>query len=51
MLEESPLNLSDGSPYVLNDGPSGGTLLGSSIEIITCGSFRRLLGGSDDVPP
>ena len=51
MLEESPLNPSDGYTDGPNDGPPGGALLGSSLVGITCGSFRRLLDGSDDGPP
>ena len=51
MLEESPMNTSDGS----TDGPNDGTpvfeLLGASLEGITFGSFRRPLDGSDDGPP
>ena len=51
MLEESPLNPSDGSPDGSNDGPPGGALPGDSLEGITCVSFRRLLDGSNDGPP
>ena len=51
MLEKTPLNPSDGSPDGTNDGPPGGALLGALIEEINCGSFRRLLVGSDDGPP
>ena len=45
MLEESPLNTSDGSPNGSNDGPPEGAFLGASLEGITSVSFRRLLGG------
>ena len=51
LLEESPLNTSDGSPDSPNDSPPGGAFLGASLEGITCGSFRRLLDGSHDFPP
>ena len=51
MLEESPLNPSDGPPDGPNDGPPRGALIGASLEGITCGSFRRILHGSDDGPP
>ena len=51
MLYESPLNPSDGSLDGSNDGPPGGAFLGVSLEGITCGSFRSLLDGSDDVSP
>ena len=51
MLEESPLNPSDGSPDGTNYGPPGGALLGASLEGITCVSFRSILDGSDDYPP
>ena len=51
MLEESPLNPSDGSPDGPNDVPPGYELLGASLEGITRGSFRTLRDGSDDGPP
>ena len=51
MLEESPLNTSDGSPDGTNDAPPGGALLEASLEVITCGSFTRLLDGYNDGPP
>ena len=51
MLDESPLNPSYGSSDGPNDGPTGGVLLGASLEGITCEYFRRILDGSDDVPP
>ena len=51
MLKESPLNTSDGSPDGPNDGPPGGALIGASLEVITLGSFRRLLDGSYDGTP
>ena len=51
MLYESPLNASYGSPDGTNDGPPVGALLGASLELITCGYFRRLLDGSENGPP
>ena len=51
LLEESPMNPSYGSPNGPNDGPPGGVFLGASLEVITCGSFRRLLYGYNYGPP
>ena len=42
MLEESPVNPSDGSSDGTNDVPPVGALIGDSLEGITSGSFRRL---------
>ena len=51
MVEKSRLNPSDGSPDGHIGGPPGGEFLGVSLEGINCGTFRRLLNGSDDGPP
>ena len=51
MIDELPLNTSDGFLDGPNDGPSGFPLLGASLEGITCGYFRILLDGSNDGPP
>ena len=51
MLGESPLNLSYGYPDGSNYGPLGGAFFGDSLEGINYGSFRSILGGSNDVPP
>ena len=45
------MNLSGGSPGGSYYVPPGGALLGASLELITSGSFRSLLDGSNDYPP